>query len=112
MKMIYLLQYSIKKIENPEKETTGDDADIFNYFMMASSKAKSEKKSTSIDQELFNLLSLKVIKFINENGGYTSSKLSSEMFKDPKELLKIKIKLEEKREKVKNTNKRSIKSFF
>ena len=26
MKMIYLLQYSIKKIENPEKETTGDDA--------------------------------------------------------------------------------------
>ena len=79
---------------------------------MASSKAKSEKKSTSIDQELFNLLSLKVIKFINENGGDTSSKLSSEMFKDPKELLKIKIKLEEKREKVKNTNKRSIKSFF
>ncbi len=110
--MIYLLQYAIKKIENPEKETTGDDADILNYFMMASSKAKSEKKSTSIDQELFNLLSLKVIKFIKEHGGDTSAKLSSEMFKDPKELLKIKMQLEEKREKVKNSNKRSINPFF
>ena len=90
----------MKSLNKSKSQPMGDDVDILNFFMMRFSIAKSEENSKSIDQILVTIVKQKVTKYMRENGSDKTANLSDDLFKDPKELLKIKMNLEEKLEKV------------